>query len=157
MNVISETLLLVEDNRDDVFFLQRALQKAKISAPVQVEENGQAAIDYLKAAMEYKELLRPPLPALVLLDLKMPYVSGFEVLKWVREQPALANLPVVILTSSPEQRDREMALALGATGYLVKPPTAAMMRQLLTPLCIAAAPDVMPGDGSVAERQQSRV
>jgi len=145
MNVISETLLLVEDNRDDVFFLQRALQKANISALVQVAEDGQAAIDYLKGAMENRELTRQPLPALVLLDLKIPYVSGFEVLKWIREQPGLADLSVVILTSSPEQRDREMALALGANGYLVKPPTAEMMRQLLTPLCIAAGPQVMAG------------
>jgi len=154
MNVISEKLLLVEDNRDDVFFLQRALQKANISSLVEVAEDGQAAIDYLKVAMNHREVARPPLPALVLLDLKIPYVSGFEVLKWIREQPALANLPVVILTSSPEQRDREMALALGANGYLVKPPTVEMMRQLLTPLCIAAGPQVMPGDGLIAKRQQ---
>jgi CheY-like chemotaxis protein len=133
MNVKSETLLLVEDNRDDVFFLQRALQKARISTPMHVAQNGQAAIDYLTAAMEYGDPPRHSFPSLVLLDLKIPYVSGFEVLKWIREQPALANLSVVILTSSPEQRDREMAVALGATGYLVKPPTEAMMRQLLMP------------------------
>jgi len=157
MNMISGTLLLVEDNRDDVFFLQRALQKANIPAPVEVAEDGQTAIDYLKAAMERRELARQPLPSLVLLDLKIPYVSGFEILKWIREQPALANLPVVILTSSPEQRDREMALALGANGYLVKPPTAEMMRELLTSLCIAASPQVMPDNGIVAERQQPRL
>jgi CheY-like chemotaxis protein len=157
MNMTSETLLLVEDNRDDAFFLQRALQKANISTPVHVAEDGQSAIDYLKAAMEHRELTRQPLPSLVLLDLKIPYVSGFEVLKWIREQSALANLPVVILTSSPEQRDREMALALGANGYLVKPPTAEMMRQLLTPLCVPAGPQVMSGNGSVAERHQPRL
>jgi CheY-like chemotaxis protein len=156
MNIISDTLLLVEDNRDDVFFLQRALQKANISAPIEVAQDGQAAIDYLKAGIGCRELAPRPLPVVVLLDLKVPYVSGFEVLKWIREQPALANLPVVILTSSPEQRDRELALALGATGYLVKPPTAEMMRQLLMPSCVTAGPHVMPGNSTIAEREQPR-
>jgi CheY-like chemotaxis protein len=157
MNEISDRLLLVEDNRDDVFFLQRALQKANISTPIELAQDGQAAIDCLKAAMEHREPGRNPFPALVFLDLKIPYASGFEVLKWIREQPALAKLPVVILTSSPEQRDREMALALGATGYLVKPPTAEMMRQLLMPLCVPVVPQVTPSDRSIAERQQPRV
>jgi CheY-like chemotaxis protein len=156
MNMISDTLLLVEDNRDDVFFLQRALQKANISTPIEVAQDGQAAIDYLKTGIGCRELAPRPLPGVVLLDLKIPYVSGFEVLKWIREQPALAKLAVVILTSSPEQRDREMALALGATGYLVKPPTAEMMRQLLMPSCVTAGSHVMPGNSTIAEREQPR-
>ena len=146
-------LLLAEDNFDDVFFLQRALQKAAIPAPVNVAKNGQAAIDYLKSVMEDGDRSPHTLPSLVLLDLKLPYVSGFEVLKWIREQPTLANLPVVILTSSPEERDREMAAALGASGYLVKPPTAAMLRQLLAPLQIAPDPHLAPANQLATETQ----
>jgi CheY-like chemotaxis protein len=146
MNARYETLLLVEDNLDDVFFLQRALEKANIQAPVRMVRTGQAAIDYLKLVAECGERAPHPLPSLVLLDLKIPYVSGFEVLKWIREQPALANLAVVILTSSPEQRDRERAAALGASGYLVKPPTELMMRQLLGSEEIAPGPLVQSAD-----------
>jgi CheY-like chemotaxis protein len=127
-------LLLVEDNLDDVFFLRRAMGKANISVPLHVAENGQKAIEYLQGVGEYGNRALHPLPSLVLLDLKIPYVSGFEVLIWIREQPILADLSVVILTSSPEQRDWEMAVNLGASGYLVKPPTGEMLRQFLTPM-----------------------
>jgi CheY-like chemotaxis protein len=154
MNAKSEMLLLVEDNRDDVFFLQRALRKANVSAPVQVAPNGQAAIDYLKAVMKDSDPAQYPRPSLVLLDLKVPYVSGFEVLKWIREQPALADLSVVVLTSSPEERDREMAMTLRASGYLVKPPTEAMLRELLIPAGIAPVPHLTPGNPVMAEMQQ---
>ena len=102
MNMISDTLLLVEDNRDDVFFLQRALQKANISTPIEVAQDGQAAIDYLKTGIGCRELAPRPLPGVVLLDLKIPYVSGFEVLKWIREQPALASVEGAGVSGAPK-------------------------------------------------------
>lgn len=139
-----ETVLLAEDNSDDVFFLQRALHKADVGARIQVIANGQAAIDYLRVVVEHGDTTNHPSPSLVLLDLKIPYVSGFDVLKWIRDQPALVNLPVVILTSSPERRDREMAAALGASGYLVKPPTEAMMRELFAPQGVGQTERVSP-------------
>jgi len=122
--------LLAEDNVDDVFFFQRAMQKAKLSFPIHVVENGLKAIEYLQGTGDYQDRARHPMPALVLMDLKLPFASGFEVLAWIRQQLSLARLPVVILTSSPEQRDREMAVKLGASGYLVKPPTPDMLREL---------------------------
>src|SRR5262249_11916429 len=137
MNAKPDTLLLAEDNADDVFFLRRALEKTSIPARLHVVQNGQAAIDYLQSVVEDGDCALHPSPSLVLLDLKLPYVTGFDVLKWIRDHPVLATLPVVILTSSPEQRDRAMAGSLGASGYLVKPPTEAMMRQLLTAAGIA--------------------
>jgi CheY-like chemotaxis protein len=133
MKVKEAMILLVEDNRDDVFFFRRAMSKAQLAFPVQVVEDGQEAIDYLSGIGRFRDRFRYPMPTVVLLDLKLPYVSGFEVLTWIREQPALAALSVVILTSSPEQRDRDKANQLGATGYLVKPPTEGMLRQLLGP------------------------
>src|SRR5579859_5713968 len=103
----SEIILVVEDNPDDVFFLQRALKKAQISNPVQVVVDGQEAIEYLAGTEKYVNRHDFPLPYLVLLDLKLPRFDGFEVLAWMRQQPAVAAIPVVILSSSSEERDRK--------------------------------------------------
>jgi CheY-like chemotaxis protein len=125
------TLLLVEDSDDDAFFLQRALQKAAINLPLQIVTDGQRALNYLAGEGKYGDRTQFPMPSLVFLDLKLPYVHGFEVLGWIRSQPALKNLPVIVLTSSPEDRDRKQASDLAAQGYLVKPPTADMMREAI--------------------------
>lgn len=115
------TILLVEDNEDDVFAMQRALRKAQVSHPVQVVTDGQKAIDYLSGAGAFSDRTLYPLPSLMFLDLKMPYVGGFEVLQWLREQTELRNLAVIILTGSGEQCDRDRGEKLGARGYVVKP------------------------------------
>ena len=83
--------------------------------------NGQEAIDYLSGTGPYGERTEYPLPAVVLLDLNLPEVHGFEVLKWIRGQPAHNGLPVVVFTSSPREDDRQRAELLGATGFLQKP------------------------------------
>src|SRR2546421_12885115 len=107
MSTVSQTILLVEDSEDDVFFMRRALKKAQISCPLEVACDGQQAIDYLGRTGKYAGRAEHPLPSLVFLDLKMPCVSGFEVLEWLRQQPpALNEIPVFVLTSSPEERDR---------------------------------------------------
>jgi CheY-like chemotaxis protein len=121
MSLSRPTILLVEDNEDDVFAMQRALRKAQITHPVQVISDGQKAVDYLSGIGQYTDRTYYPLPSLVFLDLKLPYVGGFDVLEWVRNQPALSNLPVVVLTGSAEQSDRDRAEKLRAHGYLVKP------------------------------------
>src|SRR5437660_8113449 len=108
------TILLVEDNDDDVFFMRHALQKAKVGLPVQVVPDGQAALDYLAGEGGYADRERHPLPTLIFLDLKMPYVSGFEVLAWMQRQTFAPEIQVVVLTSSPEDRDRQRAKELGA-------------------------------------------
>jgi CheY-like chemotaxis protein len=127
MNMGSQTILLVEDSEDDVFLMQRALQKAHLTFPLQIAADGQQALDYLAGHGKFTDRARHPVPALVFLDLKLPYVHGFEVLAWIRGNAALQNLPVVILTSSPEERDRKKAEQLGVSGYLVKPPTREMI------------------------------
>jgi len=126
----NQLILLVEDTADDVFFLRRALKKAQINNPFQVVVHGQEAIDYLAGNGKYSDRIKFPLPGVVLLDLKLPLVDGFEVLAWIRTQPLLSALPVAILTSSSEKRDRQRALELGAKAYLVKPPDEMMMRDL---------------------------
>jgi CheY-like chemotaxis protein len=127
MTMTSQTILLVEDSEDDVFLMERALQKANLLNPLQVATDGQQALDYLEGKGKFTDRLRHPIPALIFLDLKLPYVHGFEVLAWIRRHATLKELPVVILTSSPEERDRKKAEELGVSGYLVKPPTREMI------------------------------
>lgn len=127
MSCIEEMILLVEDNEDDVFLMKRAIKEARLSIPVHVIMDGQEAVDYLAGNGKYADRTKYPLPCCVFLDLKLPYKSGFEVFSWMREQPELKDIGVTILTSSPEERDRQRAAQLGANGYWVKPPTEQMI------------------------------
>jgi CheY-like chemotaxis protein len=124
-------ILLAEDDPNDVFFLQRALAKAGINFPLHVVRNGQEALEYLGGLGKFSDRGTYPLPSLLLLDLKMPFVDGFEVLAWVRLQSPLKQLPVFMLTSSAEDRDRQKAAELGANGYFVKPPTREMVEEIV--------------------------
>lgn len=110
------TILLVEDNEDDVFLMKRALKAARIKNPVAVAEDGRAAVEYLSSTC--------PAPNAIFLDLKLPFKSGFEVLSWIRTQPELKSIPVVVLSSSSEPSDLAKAEALGSNFYMVKPPKA---------------------------------
>jgi CheY-like chemotaxis protein len=118
---MSAPILLVEDNPDDVFFLKRAFNSTSVTAPLVVVSDGGTAIDYLSGAGAYKDRADHPLPALMLLDLNLPRVSGFDVLAWLRAQPALKRLPVVVLTSSKQDSDIQRAYDLGVNSYVVKP------------------------------------
>ena len=114
------TVLLVEDNQDDAFFMERACQSADIPHSLNIVRDGQAAVDYLSGANGYEDRERHPLPDLILLKLKLPLRTGHEVLEWLREQPALRTLPVIVLTTSAENPDIERAYELGVSSYLVK-------------------------------------
>lgn len=127
----NRTLLLVEDSEDDVFLMRRALRKMNIPLSLQVAMDGQEALDYLAGTGKFSDRGQYPLPALVFLDLKLPYVHGFEVLQWIRQHENLASLPVVVLTSSPEERDRRQAQQLGAKAYYVKPPQSDLLMQAM--------------------------
>src|SRR5256885_1545001 len=116
-------ILLAEDDENDVFFMQRALQKAGVHHPLHVTTDGRETMEYLAGTKKFTDRAQFPLPSLVLLDLKMPFANGFEVLTWIRSQPSLNDLAIVVLTSSAEERDRQRAAELGAKGYFVKPPT----------------------------------
>jgi CheY-like chemotaxis protein len=112
---------LVEDTEDDALLIKRALLKGGVENPVKVLRDGAEAISYLKGEGEFLDRDEYPLPELMLLDLKMPIVDGFEVLRWVRRQPQLAALRVLVLTSSDSLRDVNLAYRLGANSFLVKP------------------------------------
>ena len=115
------TILLVEDSPDDVFFMKRALKVAGATQQLQVAEDGEMALDYLAGRGAFANRAEYPMPGLVLLDLRLPRVPGFDVLKWIRQNAGLQCLPIIVLTSSKEDRDMQRAYALGANSFLVKP------------------------------------
>jgi len=117
----SFSLLLAEDDDNDVFFLQKAFEQAKIENPIHVVRDGQEAIEYLSGAGKFSDRRQFPLPYLMLLDLKMPRKTGLDVLQWVHAHPELKCLPVVVLSSSAHRLDIEKAYDLGANGFVVKP------------------------------------
>ena len=115
-----KTILVAEDNEDDVFFLRRAFQNADLPYEIIFVPNGREAIDYLNGTPPYDNRERFPLPKALILDLKMPIQGGFDVLEWTRSQPELRNLPVMIHSSSELDVDRKRAHELGANAYYVK-------------------------------------
>jgi CheY-like chemotaxis protein len=114
-------ILLVEDREDDILLVRRAFVRAYLSNPLQVVRDGEEAIDYLSGNGKYASRDEYPLPDLILLDLKMPKLDGFEVLKWIRAQPGIRGIAVVVLTSSDQLRDVNSAYSLGANSFLIKP------------------------------------
>ena len=114
-------ILLVEDREDDVLMLRRSFRKAGISNPIQVVRDGEEAISYLAGTGKFSDRIEFPLPELVLLDLKMPRLDGFEVLRWIRAQRNFSGIRVVMLTSSESIQDVNLAYNLGANSFLVKP------------------------------------
>ena len=114
-------ILLVEDNRMDVELTLDAFKEARLLNTIHVSPNGQDALNYLFGRGEYADRITYPMPNLVLLDLKLPGVDGFEVLRQVKSAPILKRLPVVILTSSKEEGDRALTYDIGANSYIVKP------------------------------------
>ena len=105
-------VVLVEDNADDVLFIRRAFRKANFTGELVVIGDGERAVEHLRSEKA---------PALVLLDVQLPRLSGHEVLAWLRSQPHLALVPVVMLTSSNDSWDVQRAYEAGANSYLVKP------------------------------------
>src|SRR5882724_1784491 len=114
-------ILIVEDNEVDLLFIHRAFAKAKVLNPLVSVQTGEEAIAYLKGEGRYVNRAEHPLPDLVLLDLKLTGITGFQVLKWIRQQPGLKALRVVVLTGSTAIEDINLAYQLGANSFLAKP------------------------------------
>ncbi len=115
------TILLVEDQRMDIELTLDAFREARLANNIRVATTGEEAIDYLFGNGNFSDRKEHPLPDLILLDLKMPGIDGFEVLKQVKGAEKLKRIPVIILTSSKEEGDRAISYDLGANSYLVKP------------------------------------
>lgn len=114
-------VLYAEDDEDDIFFMQLAWQKAGVSNPLVALTDGKQAMQYLASEGPFSDKTKSPAPCLLLLDLKLPTVTGFEVLQWIRERPALNDLKVVIVSSSGQQLDIDLARKMGIQDYVVKP------------------------------------
>lgn len=117
----TKTILLVEDNPQDEMLTLRALNKARIASRIDVARDGQQALDYLFRAGEFRDRDGPDLPTVVLLDISLPRLSGLDVLERLRADPRTKLLPVVMLTSSDEQRDRLGSYESGCNSYVQKP------------------------------------
>ncbi|MGH7971858.1 MAG: response regulator [Limisphaerales bacterium] len=114
-------ILIADDDQNDAFLLKRAFLRAGINSPMNFVEDGEQAISYLEGRAPFADRREFPLPNLVFVDLKMPRMDGFDVLRWVRRQPGLKRLPVLVLSSSADFRDVDKAYDLGANAYAVKP------------------------------------
>jgi CheY-like chemotaxis protein len=114
-------ILLAEDDENDALLFKIALEHAAITNPLTVVRDGREAIDYLRGTGSYSDRNEHPLPALMLLDLNMPLLNGFDVLLWRHKQPELRELPIVVMSSSHSQEDIQRALSLGAASYCIKP------------------------------------
>ena len=118
-NQVNE-ILLVEDNPDDVELALHALKRNNILNPIVVARDGQEALDYLHYGGKYADSKHEN-PALILLDLQLPKVDGIEVLRKIKENNSLKKVPVVILTSSKEEKDLVESYGLGVNSYIRKP------------------------------------
>jgi len=127
----SSAILHVDDDRNDVLFMQIAMRKAGLEKQLRVVEDGQDAIDYFRGTGAYANREEYPLPCLVLLDINMPRVTGLDVLKWIREQPTLETVVVIMLTASQQDSDIRRACHLGANSYLVKPSNPLQLSEMM--------------------------
>jgi CheY-like chemotaxis protein len=116
-------VLYVEDEESDRFLMRTAFERQGLAAALQMVNDGKMAVDYLSGSGAYADRQAHPTPGVVLLDLNLPEIHGFEVLKWIRAHPLHSTLPVVVFTSSRRDEDRARAKLLGANELLLKPST----------------------------------
>lgn len=127
----NQVVMLAEDDENDAVLIQRAFTKLHIKNPIHRVKNGDEAIAYFEGAGVYQDRKRFPIPFLVLLDLKLPNRSGFDVLQWLRNHEQLKRIPVVVLTASNQPADVNKAYEFHANSYLIKPPRFEDMKELI--------------------------
>jgi len=119
--MIQPSILQVEDDENDAFLIRQLFKDTGIMNPIRVVTDGQMTMDYLAGTGRFTDREQYPMPCLVLLDLKLPGKSGLEVLAWIRQQPDLKRLVVIVFTSSALPADVNRAYDLGANSFIVKP------------------------------------
>jgi len=121
MGDVDYTILLVEDDENDAMLLRMAFEKNGIANPVQWVKDGLEAVSYLNGDGIYADRTKFPFPEVLLVDLKMPRMTGLELLKWISEHPQFKIIPTIVMTSSRQELDIEHAYQLGANTYMTKP------------------------------------
>lgn len=139
--MITRPVLYAEDDDNDVFFMTRAFRKLGAEQWLRVVTNGRSAKQYLAGEGSYADRDAHPMPSLVMLDVKMPDVTGLQVLDWTRGRPELAAIPIVLFSSSTHDADVEYCRAHGASGYFVKPSNSEDLARLMRPMleCVEAS------------------
>jgi hypothetical protein len=147
MKLVAKTILLVEDNHQDETLILRTLRKVNVANRVDVVRDGQQALDYLFCAGEFAGREATDLPVVVLLDINLPRIDGLEVLSRLRADPRTRLLPVVVLTSSDEDRDRLKSYENGANSFVRKPVDFAQFAEIVARLGIYwSATNLPPGN-----------
>ncbi len=149
-----QLILIAEDYESDAKLIERALKRAGVLNPILVVTDGDEAIAYLKGDGAYSDRTKFPLPGVLLLDLKMPRVTGFEVLEWWKKEPQLKELVIIVLSGLRELQEVTRAYQLGARTFLVKPPTEDEVKNLVkafTVFCTAAAVESTKQNAASAE------
>jgi CheY-like chemotaxis protein len=127
-------VLIAEDNQDDAFMLQRAIQKSGLEMPVYICGDGKEAIQYLKGEGEFSDRRKHPFPRLIVTDLKMPICDGFDILEWLQKHPECNLIPKIVLSSSNQEVDIVRAYQLGANCYFAKPTSSAQLNKIVEAL-----------------------
>jgi CheY-like chemotaxis protein len=133
-DMTTKVLLVAEDDENDVLILERALRRAAARFRLVHVPDGEQAVDYISGRGVYSDRARHPVPDLVLLDLRMPRMDGFEVLRWRRGSDTMQRLPVIVFSTSALERDVHQAYSLGANSYVVKPMGTDALEDLLRAL-----------------------
>ena len=115
------TILIVDDDENDIFFAKRAFTEINVHCTFQILKNGQETVDYLAGHGEYANREKFPLPMMILMDLKMPIMDGFQVLAWLRGRPGIKVIPTIVFSSSDLPTDITRAYELGANSFISKP------------------------------------
>ncbi len=130
-------ILLVEDNPDDVALTQVAFRKCRIPCRLVVARDGQEALDYLFRQGRYADRDIDETPSIIILDLKLPYINGLEVLRQIRAEPETAEIPVAVLSSSIDEKEMRASYKLGANNYFRKPVDFDHFKEIIQRLCVS--------------------
>ena len=128
-------ILVAEDNEDEAALFLLACEKENLGVHFRLVKDGQEAVDYLLGKPPYDDRRQHPLPKLLITDLSMPRVNGFELLQWLQHAPGFHRLPAIVLTNSDDPADKELATRLGATKYFVKPIEFARLAEIIHTIC----------------------
>lgn len=135
MSQSNPIVLAAEDEETDRLILRLAFERAHVNCPLITVRDGQEVIDYLTGKPPYQERLLYPMPGLLLLDLKMPRLTGFDVLEWLALNRQFRNIPAIIFSSSSHESDIQKARLLGAKDYLVKTPSLSNLVSTINAVC----------------------